>query len=375
MKESEVLRRATTAFPPCCIRIFRNKWVIVGTYELEKEFGIRTGSVDMYNENLELLQSIKTYGAVLDLKLSPFDDSVIATAHSTGNVTLWNICEENGKAQIKELNNIQVFDPDCLLTSLHFSPLSANIILITTTQGDLATIDLVCGNVVFNAKNISNKLKELPVEEFNIQGNTVSALNYLNARKSEFSFSHSLECWTGEFGNLSPLENVVFTGGDDSTIAAHDIRSGDNIWSNNRIHQAGVVAIKASTDSFRQSRTTSLVTGSYDDTIRLFDLRMWDEQSIFPGTNINILNKQEQNLGGGVWRFSEAPKINHDSSDRLLVCCMYDGAKIVRVEDDNFVVEQFLKKGHESMCYGGDWANNFIATCSFYDKSLQIWKE
>lgn len=212
------------------------------------------------------------------------------------------------------------------------------------------------------------------MDRYTVQGQEVKVTDFRAEKTHKFSFQHSLECWTGDFGKLTPLENVVFTGGDDSTIAAHDLRSGDNIWSNSRVHDAGVVAIKTSSQTFRVTKPTSLITGSYDDNIRSFDLRMFGADSIYPGTNIPVVNGWAENLGGGVWRLAEAPNNDSISNNRLMVCCMYNGAKVVNVEDDQFVVEDFIKDGHESMCYGGDWGNDFIASCSFYDNSLQLWK-
>lgn len=375
MEESTVLARTTTNLPPCCLRIFKDEFVIIGTYELNKESGFRTGSIDAYDKHLtNLLVSIPTYGAILDLKFSPFDEGLLATAHSTGNVMLWRVASDKG-LEIKPLQNLQVCETECLITSLHFSPTDSNTILITSTYGDFATIDLASGNITLQIESSVSKSETSKLDSYTVQGNTIQAFDFQQPEKKlVFSFEHSLECWTGEFGHLSPLQSVVFTGGDDSTIAAHDLRSGDNIWSNARLHEAGVVAIKASTETFRRNKPTSLVTGSYDDHIRSFDLRMFTEKEIYPGQNVPVLNKIQEDLGGGVWRFSEAPDNDGALDNRLMVCCMYNGAKVVSVNDQNFSTESYIKQGHDSMCYGGDWSKNLLVTCSFYDKSLQSWR-
>ncbi|CDO95639.1 unnamed protein product [Kluyveromyces dobzhanskii CBS 2104] len=326
--------------------------------------------------DLNLLSTKKTYGAILDLKLNPFDDTLLLTAHSTGNMMVWKISadDEDSVINIELLNNLQVFDTTCLITSLHVSPTLDNLILLTSTNGDFATVDIIHGEICFIEEVEREFLDDSTLDYMKVPGADVNPIDIRNDHEQVFEYQHSLECWTAEFGSLTPLQNVIFTGGDDSAIAAHDLRTGKNIWGNLKVHQAGVTAIKASTETFRNNKPTSLITGSYDDHIRSFDLRMLTETSIYPGSNVPVVNNWEDNLEGGVWRFSEAPDNDGGSNNKLMVCCMYNGANIVNVKDDEFVTEQFIKEGHDSMCYGGDWSKNVIATCSFYDKSLQLWR-
>lgn len=372
MEESKILKAVKTEYPPCCLQLYDSKFVIVGTYELRKESGHRVGSVDVFDEELNLLNRYYTYGAILDLKLSPTDATLVATAHSTGNVQLWKIVVENDTLSLQEISNLQVFGADTLITSLHFSPIKPSTLLLTATTGETVTIDIEYDDIVFSTNNVLSAYRNKPKIDINVQGNNQKCMESM---KESFNELHSLECWTAEFGKMHPFDDVIFTGGDDATIMAHDLRTKEIIWSNNRIHEAGVVAIKTSSSTFNFDKPTSLITGSYDDYIRTFDLRMLGD-NIFPGSNLPVMNTQKVNLGGGVWRFSENPEKDKNLSDKLLVCCMYDGAKIVEGRNDRnefFAVTNYLTTGHESMCYGGQWGKNFIATCSFYDKSLQLW--
>lgn len=386
--ESAIERAVKTELPPCCLRILKEKFVLVGTYYLDKPTGNRVGSVDVYDKNLQLLKSYKTYGAILDLKISTFDEMLVATAHSTGNVTLWRVSfadQDETSIDLEAMGTLQVFEVDTLITSLHFSPLDANLLLVTNTLGESGVVDIARGNLNFSSNALNDTYSRIETTPLKVQTLTQQVIQ---TEPESFFRQHSLECWTGEFGELQPLQNVVFTGGDDATIIAHDLRSKDHIWSNSRIHEAGVVGIKCSSPTFRHAKPTSIITGSYDDHIRSLDLRMLGNDSIYPGENTPVIKKWEHNLGGGVWRFSECPKKLVESSthptadaDQLLVCCMYNGAKIVSLdqeasieENDCFKVINYLNKGHESMCYGGDWCRDFIVTCSFYDNSLQKWR-
>lgn len=376
MEIKQVKAKVTTALPPCCLRIFRDRFTLVGTYELDKPTGNRTGSIDIYDTAFKLIHTYPTYGAILDLKLSPFDDTLMATAHSTGNVMFWKLKLMDNDVTIEFISNLFTFESDTLITSLHFSPLEQNLICVTTTTGESATFDIISGKETFSSNAIKESYDKINTKKITVQESEISGVDTI---VETFNEVHGLECWTAEFGQLAPLQNVLFTGGDDSTIMAHDLRSKELIWSNGRIHEAGVVGIKCSSSTFRNSRPTSIITGSYDDNIRNIDLRMLGE-SIYPGRNTPASSIVNKNLGGGVWRFSEVPtSCKEDLIDKLMVCCMYDGAKIISLEESQpnseeyFHVDKFLKSGHESMCYGGDWSKSFIATCSFYDKSLQKW--
>ncbi|CAH2352029.1 diphthine methyltransferase [[Candida] railenensis] len=326
-----------TQLPPCCLQIHEDNTVLIGTYQLEKESGTRHGSVEVYKfdqENLAKVSTIHTAGAVLDIKINPHDSSNVVTAHSTGNLMVWKY--ENGS--ISEINDMHIFEPDTLVTSIFFSPLSANLLLATLTTGESAII--------------------------NIETGTLTMLHT----------QHNLECWTGSFGEVGQLQNVVYTGGDDARAIAHDLRTNEMIWSTNtRHHTAGVVSILSPGPNWNSSNGSQIWTGSYDDHLRVFDLRVTDK--VNPALMVGIFPRalKEENLGGGVWRLIPS-KVDRD--DRVLICCMYDGARIAQPDSENdFSVTRYFKGDHESMCYGGDWTNEGerVVTCSFYDNIVQTW--
>lgn len=160
-----------------------------------------------------------------------------------------------------------------------------------------------------------------------------------------------LEVWIQAWGHNS---TTIYTGSDDGVLAAWDTRTEARqadgpmpcIFRNRRTHGAGVTAV-VPIDEYQ------LLTGSYDDNIRLLDIRN-------PNRAI-----RERNIGGGVWRV--IPK----TKTELLACCMYNGAKILATESFNVIKEW---NGHESIVYGGDVTEGALATCSFYDKRVCIWR-
>lgn len=76
-------------------------------------------------------------------------------------------------------------------------------------------------------------------------------------------------------------------------------------------------------------------------------------------------------VGGGVWRL----KFNEKKEDLILLACMHKGFKIVDIKDEIEIKVHY--ENHTSLAYGVDWCledDQYIASCSFYDKSFQFWK-
>lgn len=118
---------------------------------------------------------------------------------------------------------------------------------------------------------------------------------------------------------------------------------------------------------------------SYDNTVRLYDAR----KPLVPLTQADV--------GGGAWRVKWHPSPSRKND--LLVACMYDGFKVVRfggisdAGDFNTasvgaweVIKRFDK--HESLAYGVDWSfaepkadgDTLVASCSFYDHTMHLWR-
>lgn len=175
--------------------------------------------------------------------------------------------------------------------------------------------------------------------------------------------AHDYEVWATAFDTFIP--QLLYTGSDDCRFNSWDLRESPpmSVFQNTKSHQMGVCC-------FAQSPMNSnmLLTGSYDEFLRIWDLRSTSKP----------VSKTSLRLGGGVWRIKHHPFI----PGIILAACMHNGFSVVRVGDETAaVVESYAK--HESLAYGADWQkaermegkrDSLVATCSFYDRLLRIWK-
>lgn len=202
---------------------------------------------------------------------------------------------------------------------------------------------------------------------------------------------HSLEAWTSAFGS-DELGSVLFSGGDDATLMAHDLRvmlstSQDSeyetstIWKARKIHDGGITSIlpggsmSTTRNPWTGIQAHHIWTGGYDDNLVCVDLRMLHGE-LSPYSMPKPV--ESMNLGGGVWRLIPGPK---GTENKVVACCMYSGARVLQPNDLQLneglaTSVKSIVEGHESMVYGADWSSDgkYISTCSFYDKAVQVWE-
>ncbi|KAF8489573.1 WD40-repeat-containing domain protein [Gautieria morchelliformis] len=180
---------------------------------------------------------------------------------------------------------------------------------------------------------------------------------------------HEFEPWITAWDRWD--QNFLYTGGDDCTLKGWDLRTGFcQPASLNKRFDAGVTTIQSN-----PHLQYTLAVGSYDSTVRLFDTRQLSR----PVTHAQV--------GGGAWRVKWHPDAAR--KHHLLVACMHDGFKVVDFDpltsnDTNpscswRISARFDR--HESLAYGVDWSHapasekgSLIASCSFYDHSLHLWR-
>lgn len=277
-------------------------------------------------DKLEYLDFVQT-AAILDAKWYILGNRcLLLVASALSEILLFELRSDN------KLHQIDVLD------------------LCSDSEDDLLTLSIDMSNgVIINDSN--NLLASDSRGKVSLVSSTPCKLTKIRDWKA-----HSFEAWTCAFDKWNA--NVAYTGGDDTLLHIFDIRS-DAVYKmvTNKVHTAGVTSIL----SFDQNH---LITGSYDETLRLFDTRNWR------------LPLYELVLFGGIWRIKPS-KIER----KMLLCaCMYKNFSVCMVNEDSTEISLVAELNkHESICYGADWApikslngHQIMATCSFYDMKLCI---
>lgn len=220
---------------------------------------------------------------------------------------------------------------------------------------------------------------------------------------------HEYELWIVSFDAHRP--HVLYSGADDSLFRGWDTRAPlvgpRSALFTDRSHEAGVCSIQS-----HPTREHLIATGSYDEQLRVWDTRNMREPLLTHA------------LGGGVWRVRWKPpslrRRAESHADQLLICAMHNGFAVVDVDvsgqgagsGSDASVDWSLRaetsatyKAHASLAYGADWCvqpindirfaadsssasssasasstaasssslSSLVATCSFYDKKLDVW--
>ncbi len=275
----------------------------VGMYQYEESTGERGGGYLVLSPEANIVHSSPQEYGCLDAKW--ISDSVIGIACSDGIARWIDIAENEVVSEVGMVAN-----PSSASTE--------NIIMTIDTVGDVTSCITAKGK-----------------------------LGIIRDRQSLVSEweAHSpvIESWCC---GLSPTASVVVTGSDDCSLKYWDVKTGELIHCDKRNHRMGTTCIE-----FLNEHT--LLSGSYDERIRKFDMRYLS------------VPLEEVRTIGGVWRLKP-----HDGL--LFVAACYGGCQILDLNTLSPVLNEY--KGHDSMAYGIDYfGNGRVVSCSFYDKSIQFW--
>ena len=210
---------------------------------------------------------------------------------------------------------------------------------------------------------------------------------------------HNDQVWVAAFDHYN--HNLIYSGSDDYNcyFAKWDLRASNksNIIDGNDEHKMGVCSI---VDNPNINQSNYLLTGSYDEYLRL-----WDKRSMKRPID-------QMRFKDGVWRV----KWNQNKylNDYILIASMRDGFHILKMTNDHKL--QLLTSYHQHdvkisqkktdieknnqvssnkqieniykdmdiLAYGCDWkptslqlketcVDQLVATCSFYDKQFHVW--
>ncbi|XP_043258381.1 diphthine methyltransferase [Colletes gigas] len=329
---------------------------VCGTYQLIKENEAtldesealkRLGRIYMFrvvdNGCLVLLQKLEV-PAVLDMKWAHViyqNKILLGVVNSLGYLQVYQLKNDEGKEALQLLTEKKIsHDEEVIALSLDWC-----------TGRWMDNNDSHSKIVVSDSKGF--------VTLFEINENELNVINLWPM--------HKFEAWIAVFDYWDT--NVIYTGGDDCKFQSFDTRMGTYPIILSKIHGAGVTSIHSNA-----KKEFLLSTGSYDETLRLWDTRHLKRPV------------SETNLGGGVWRLKWDPF----TRKYLLAACMYGGFRIIDCErtDAPSVIGEYNE--HESIAYGCDWSFlnsaeiakqilgtevqnvSLIGTCSFYDHVLKL---
>ncbi len=378
--KGDVPSERLTDQPPSCIEFCpaNPSIFVVGTYKLEThqeshdsdgtQSQSRSGRVELYqvkkgahSSGFGVSQCKDKYGlpncAVLDLHFRPQDPTLFAVCTSTSQMVFFRLenVESKGEADsarpsMRKLGSCKMGGDDTVLATA----------FTWEARPDTHLLSLA---VAFS----SGDVKLFGVSEYDFQIELEGSIDP----------AHTLEAWTVAFVGLSShveKEKMLLTGGDDSILTFHSIKSETDsdraiaiqLFQDRKSHTAGVTAVLPIFEvSHAQLGTRVFVTGSYDEHIRVFTLE------VCPPYRRNVV--AELSLGGGVWRLRTLSQLpceevggDHVCCVLLLACCMHAGIRIVRIvrklpkdmkrESCTWEIDVIgaFTKGHESVCYGAD---------------------
>lgn len=200
-----------------------------------------------------------------------------------------------------------------------------------------------------SAENTENILMAISANTHNTavisaKGQLIVLDEHMNITMDAVAHDPVMESWTCA---LAPESGLVASGADDCCLKLWDIRTAENVMTNRRTHLTGVTTLKFMSD-------TELLSGSYDERIRRFDIRNLNQ----PITEVRSI--------GGVWRLKPL-------NDLLYVAACYGGCQIVRLDDFTPISAPYTQ--HKSMAYGISPINSSTAiSCSFYDRIIHMWQ-
>ncbi|KAL1633500.1 hypothetical protein SLS56_002885 [Neofusicoccum ribis] len=380
MTSIKSIRTLTLDIPPSCIEFVPNHpdLFVVGTYFLEKKDGDegdaaeppsdqpqqRTGSLLLFRldgDELTLLHTLPLPFAIFDIHFAPSSHGtplLLGAATSTGSLALYRISIPS--AQITPVAVHQLFPETSLITHFAWHPTAASTASLSLSDGSIYLCSAIAPPATPGPPSPTTPTP------------TCTLLH-----------AHALEAW---FTAFTPSGDRLLTGGDDSVLACLGLdatatgAAAPPLWQDRRTHLAGVTAVLPLATAGNEQRSLLLLTGSYDDRVRLLEAPPGGR-----GGRPTVL--AERDVGGGVWRLQEVVGGGDGGGAggevTVLASCMHAGARVLRLtrkgEEGEWEFEEVARfEEHRSMNYGsavqpGTGGRTVVST-SFYDRLLAVWR-
>ncbi|CAK9785764.1 unnamed protein product [Cutaneotrichosporon oleaginosum] len=251
--------------------------------------------------------------AILDAKWAASRPE-LAVADAEGGVTRYTLASDLGAGE-----RLVIADDTTLVLSLDHRP-GHEEIAASLSSGELALVDLASGSVT---------------------------------RWHAHDFEPWITAWQGP--------QTLWSGGDDLALKRWDVRAQAPTFVKRKGFDGGVTTIAHSPHDEHL-----LAVGSYDAHLRLFDCRAPARPLL------------ELEMPGGIWR----TRWHHAAERRgdILNACMHGGFAVARIAEGGEQGE-ITTTFPGTLGYGADWCRlppsdggSLVATCSFYDHDLNVWR-
>ncbi|KAF0983968.1 hypothetical protein FDP41_007883 [Naegleria fowleri] len=241
-------------------------------------------------------------------------------------------------------------------------PSSSSPLLLLLTCGDSSGRVHILQLSYFNSHHHHSSSSSIQIQSY-----SSSSLNLIHT----FSNAHECECWASAFHSFN--SQLMYSGGDDSIFKLYDIHNRKCIFKSSNMHSSGICCIQHS--PFKEYE---FYTGSYDDTLKVWDCRMFSNSN--SGSSGSISGSSSISgrfqpihtfeLGGGVWNIKPIPlthnplknpfSFNTSSSNDatfkhnfIATATMYNGFHVLDVSN-NSIVAHYIP-GEDLLSYGIDW--------------------
>lgn len=333
------------------------------------------------NTSRRHIQTLAQPSAILDLRFHPYQETekgILAVVSSTGTIAIFRLdptSSEHAPLQHITTSRCDDIDEDTLFLQCNWHPTEKRLIGVTTS---------------------TTLAKVLELDE-----------SWAVRQTCDLDIHNSLEAWCIAFAPTADQDTdkgadkgedpaiSIYCGGDDAMLRYSswswendgDVLTGRPSFSPVCLkgkHDAGVTAILP-LSIFDDNRDRLVITGSYDDQIRLFSIG--DLHTSFGMRRVQLLAQED--MGGGVWRLDliDIASSGHESKIRLLASCMHAGARVVefrKTKDRDWTIQVLARfEEHKSMNYGSDFMRQLdkdkvsstlhCISTSFYDKLLCLW--